>query len=189
MTRADRLELVRQLRVEGLSQRAIAKRLKVSKDTVRRDFDLLDAEDAPGGEPGDEPPTSPDDPGAPQVTAGDRPESEADGAPGDEPPGEPVAQLPRREPGGRLVVDLAGRSGLRRDLADLGAHIDRSPQDLVEMAVHALAVGYRQGVKAGDVLPGRPFQITRVSVASLGLPGRRIPAMRTAPAAPDGGGQ
>ncbi|WP_228915968.1 HTH domain-containing protein [Streptomyces sp. DH20] len=171
MTRADRLKLVRQLRDEGLSQRAIAKRLKVSKDTVRRDFERLDAEGAPDDEPGDEPPAMPDDEAAPQVSQGDQPDSGEDGAPGDEPPGEPVAQLPRRVRSGRLEMDLSHWPGLRRDLALL-AQTGCTAEELVATAVRVLAVGYQQGLAAGVVQPGLPFNVTRMSVGPLPLPAR-----------------
>lgn len=178
MTRADRLKLVRQLRTEGMSQRAIAKRLKVSKDTVRRDFERLDAEPAPDDEPptepDDEPSTTADDVEAPQVSAGDRPDSDEDDAPRDEPPGEPVAQLPRRMSADRLDIDLRHRAGLRRDLALL-AQTGCTAEELVVTAVRVLASGYKQGLAAGDVLPGRPFAVTRLSVAAMTLPGPRVP--------------
>ena len=188
MTRADRLKLVRQLRVEGMSQRAIAKRLKVSKDTVRRDVERLDAEGAPDdeplAEPDDEPSTTPDDADAPQDSDGDRPDSGEDGAPRDEPPGEPVAHLPRRVSATELVIDLSRRPGLRRDLALL-AQTGCTAEELVVTAVRVLAVGYRQGLAAGDVQPGRPFAVTRLSVGPLALPGPRVPPVPS-PATPGG---
>ncbi|MFI7137222.1 helix-turn-helix domain-containing protein [Streptomyces massasporeus] len=184
MTRADRLELVRQLRHEGMSQRAIAKRLKVSKDTVRRDFERLDAEDAPDDEPPGEPSTTPDDADAPQVSAGDQPDNGGDGAPRDEPPGEPVAHLTRRASADRLDIDLRRRPGLRRDLALL-AQTGCTAEQLVVTAVRVLAAGYQQGLAAGDVLPGRPFSVTRLSVAALALPGPRVPPVPS-PATPGG---
>lgn len=183
MTRADRLKLVRQLRGEGMSQRAIAKRLKVSKDTVRRDFERLDVEgapdDAPVAEPDDEPSTVPDDADAPQVSTGDRSDSGEGDAPRDEPPGEPVAQLPRRESAARLDIDLSRRPGLRRDLALL-AQTGCTAEQLVVTAVRVLAAGYQQGLAAGDVQPGRPFAVTRLSVAALALPGPRVPPVPSA---------
>lgn len=200
MTRADRLKLVRQLRSDGMSQRAIAKRLKVSKDTVRRDFERLDAESAPDAEPGDEPLTGPDDAEAPQVSAGDRPDTGDGGAPQDEPPGEPhpapddagaprdepVAQLPRRLSADRLDIDMSRRPGLRRDLALL-AQTGCTAEQLVVTAVRVLAAGYQKGLAAGDVLPHQPFQVTRLSVAALALPGPRVPPVPSpAPAAPGG---
>lgn len=178
MTRADRLTLVRQLREEGLSQRAIASRLHVSKDTVRRDFARLDAQDAPDSEPDTEPrgepPVRPDSEAAPQASKGDVQDSAPDSAPGTEPPAEPAAALPRRTGAGRLEMDLRHWPGLRRDLALL-AQTGCTPEELVAAAVRALAVGYRSGLAAGDVQPGRPFSVTRLSVAALSLPGPRIP--------------
>jgi len=174
VTRADRLTLVRQLREEGLSQRAIAKRLKVSKDTVRRDFERLDAEGEPHTETGDEPPPPPQTEPAPQVSEGDAAATGMDGAPDAEPTGAPVAQLPRRTSAGRLDMDLRQWPGLRRDLAQL-AQTGCTEEELVATAVRVLAAGYRQGLAAGDVQPGRPFAVTRLSVAALSLPGRRVP--------------
>ncbi|EPD63149.1 helix-turn-helix domain-containing protein [Streptomyces sp. HGB0020] len=189
MTRADRLVLVRQLRDEGLSQRAIAKRLKVSKDTVRRDFERLDAQDAPDSEPdtkpGDEPLVQPESEAAPQASEAAATDSGTDSAPDAEPPTEPVAQLPRRTGAGRLEMDLSQWPGLRRDLALL-AQTGCTPEELVATAVRVLASGYKQGLAAGDVQPGRPFAVTRLSVAALSLPGRRVPPVPGAHPAPAG---
>ncbi|MGW3417029.1 HTH domain-containing protein [Streptomyces phaeochromogenes] len=175
MTRTDRLTLVRQLKEEGLSQRAIAKRLKVSKDTVRRDLERLASMD----EPDDAPPAAPDDQDAPQVSTVDAGGSAPTGAP----QGAPLAQLPRRSDVDRLDIDLRRRPGLRRDLAYL-AQIGSTPEELVATAVRVLAVGHRTAVAAGDIEPGRPFNITGLSVAALPVPGPRVPSARTTPAAP-----
>ncbi|MFI8531089.1 hypothetical protein ACIGMX_12650 [Streptomyces aquilus] len=162
MTRADRLTLVRQLREEGLSQRATAKRLKISKDTVRRDWELLDAEAAPD----DAPPGAPDDADAPQASEG----AAEQRAPVDAPPGEPVAQeaddrapqdapLPPRVAQPEVIhLDAA----MRRDLAVL-APTGHLPQDLVRTALAVLAAGYRDGVRAGVIAPG-PFTVLGVHV-------------------------
>lgn len=182
MTRADRITLVRQLADDGLSQRAIAKRLKVSKDTVRRDLERIAADDAPG----DEPPGEPGDTDEPQVSEAVAEES----APGDEPvaaplsapddvaapSGEPVAHLPRRVAHPRLEMDLAGRPALRRDLAVL-AQSGRTVDELVQQAVVSLAFGYRRALARGELLPGETFLVTELTVR----PAPR-PASGTAPA-------
>ncbi|MFF7521224.1 helix-turn-helix domain-containing protein [Streptomyces pseudovenezuelae] len=193
MTRADRLTLVRQLAEEGLSQRAIAKRLKVSKDTVRRDLERIAAE----AKPDDVPPGEPDDADAPQVSEAvaevsapvDAPAAEPQApvaelwaAPldepdePDEPRDEPVAHLPRRVAHRRLEMDLTGRSAVRRDLAVL-AQSGRTVDELVSQAVIALAFGYRRALARGELLPGETFLVTELTVR----PAPRA-AARTAPA-------
>ncbi|MEU1474547.1 HTH domain-containing protein [Streptomyces sp. NPDC005760] len=200
MTRTDRRTLVRQLSEDGLSARAIAQRLKVSKDTVRRDLAALAEEDESAQEPDDEPQNAE----APQVTA----DAAADGAPSDEPqeapvdgpasdlwaPGEPEdapveelvdepvepdapPRLPRRiRPSEELVIDLSRWPALRRDLAVLEA-TGLSPEALVNQAVIVLAFGYKQAVSAGRIRPDGPF-IVRDMTVSPPVPGPR----RAAPA-------
>lgn len=158
MTRADRLTLVRQHRAEGLSQRKIAERLGISKDTVRRDFEKLDAEDAPD----DAPPAEPGDPDAPQVSAGASEGSASDGAP----PGEPVAQLPRRVADPLADMDVSQWRALRRDLAVL-AQTGQTPEALVHQAVVAMAHEYRQELARGDIQPGVPFLVSSVRLTPL----------------------
>lgn len=185
MTRADRLTLVRQLREEGLSQRAIGKRLHVSKDTVRRDIEQLDAEDEPDSEPSGEP----DDPDAPQAsdavaeehTPVDEPLGEPvaqqadDRAPQDAPPAAPGAPLPRRgRPETELVIDLAGWPALRRDLAVL-AQTGLSPQAIVQQAVVVLAFGYKAGVRTGAIHPDQPFVVRDMTVGPRGHIAPRTP--------------
>lgn len=173
MTRADRLTLVRQLRDEGLSRRAIALRLKVSKDTVRRDLERLAAE----GAPDDAPPAEPGDPAAPQVSEALREESAPDGAPPAEPgesaappterdgapQGAPVAQLLRRVAHPQLEMDLRQWPAMRRDLAVL-RQSGRSVEELVSQAVVVLAFGYRQALDRGEIQPGQPFTVTDMTV-------------------------
>lgn len=192
MTRADRLTLVRQLAEEGLSQRAIAKRLKVSKDTVRRDLERIPAE----AEPGDAPPGEPETADAPQVSAveaeqdapedaplhaPDAPVSELWDAPlhepdeTDAPRDEPAAHLPRRVAHQRLEMDLAGRPALRRDLALL-AQSGRTVEELVHQAVVTLAFGYRQALARGELAPGETFLVTGLTVRPAPRAARREPA-------------
>lgn len=169
MTRADRLTLVRQLVEEGLSQRAIARRLHVSKDTVRRDIERIEAEDATA----DAPDGAPDDPDAPQasgVVAEER-------APDDAPPGEPVAhetddRAPQDAPPPATGAPLPRRvaqpeavrldAAMRRDLAVL-APTGHTTEDLVRTALAILAAGYTDGVRAGVIEPG-PFSVLGVRV-------------------------
>jgi hypothetical protein len=195
-----RARLARLLQEEpGLTRKEIAQRLGLKKDTLRRDLAALEEERAhsAGQSVQNAPAHGPADsehapaPAAPQVSNGSAPpahEASADAAHTGDPDAQRAqpAQLPRREAGGQLVIDLSRRPGLLRDLAVL-AQVGMSAQDLVETAMHVLAVGYRQGLAAGDVLPNRPFQVTRLSVASLGLPGPRVPPVRTAPPAPTAG--
>ncbi|MER6532989.1 helix-turn-helix domain-containing protein [Streptomyces sp900105755] len=187
MTRADRLTLVRQHRAEGMSQRQIAKRLGVSKDTVRRDLEQIASRDETPAETDD----APDDPDAPQVAAA----STVGDAPAVEPPGEPeslapairpVADappvLPRRIPvGHRLVLDLERSPSLRRGLAELAA-TGLSPEALVAQAVAVLAVGYREGVARGRIRSDAPFLVRGMTVGPP-EPGHAVPR-RTLPPAP-----
>lgn len=173
MTRADRLTLVRQLAEEGLSQRAIAKRLKVGKDTVRRDLERLAAED----EPDDAPPVETGDLAAPQVSEampeesapGDAPQDAPvarQGAPDDAPvasQGAPGAPLVRRVAHPRLEMDLRQWPATRRDLAVL-RQSGRSVDELVSQAVVVLAFGYRQALDRGEIEPGEPFTVTDMTV-------------------------
>ncbi|MFJ2002154.1 helix-turn-helix domain-containing protein [Streptomyces chartreusis] len=154
MTRADRLTLVRQLAAQGLSQRQIAGRLGVSKDTVRRDLERIAAE----GEPGDEPPVDTADPTAPQVSGDASPEPASVGAP----PGEPVAQPPDPHAG----IDVSQCAGLRHDLALL-AQTGTSAEALVYQAVIAMAHAYRRALADGDIAPGVPFVAHSMRLAPL----------------------
>lgn len=170
MTRADRLTLVRQLREEGLSQRAIAKRLKVSKDTVRRDVERLDAEPAPD----DAPPAEPGSVDAPQVGAAAAEES----APDDAPQGAPVAQLPRRLAQPLAGIDVSKWRAVRRDLAVL-AQTGRTPEELVHQAVTALAHHYAKALAGGQLPAGQPFFVRAMQLTPL-----PVPAARSTPAEP-----
>lgn len=160
MTRADRLTLVRQLAQEGLSQRAIAKRLKVSKDTVRRDLDRI----AAAGEPDGAPPSETAGSAEPQVT-GDAPEGPA---PGGAPQGAPVAQVPDPHAG----IDVSQCRGLRHDLALL-AQTGKTTEALVYQAVIAMAHAYRRALARGDITPGVPFCVREMALTPL--PHRAVP--------------
>lgn len=187
MTRTDRRTLVRQLSQQNLSQRQIAARLGISKDTVRRDLEAIERE----GEPGDAPPAAPDDADTPQVSEGDEPEGAPQDAPPAEPddvreahdaaPGAPVAQLPRRVSAARVEIDLRQWPGLRRDLAVLADGGFDDPVDAIAQAVKVLATGYRQGLAQRRIIPG-PF-VVRHLVVGPPMPDQLLPR-RPAPAAP-----
>lgn len=98
LDRDTRRTAVRQLADDGLSQRRIARRLGVSKDTVRRDLAELAQTDAPDPEPAAPATTSacatPAPPGEPPA-----PEACATPAPDDEPPApEPAPPAPTGAP-------------------------------------------------------------------------------------------
>jgi hypothetical protein len=174
VTRTDRRTLARQLRAEGLSQRAIARRLQVSKDTVRRDLE----QDQPAAAPDDAPPGEPDTATAPQV----RPVEVEEAAPGSAPQDAPVATLPRRVADPLAGMDMSQWRALRRDLAVL-AQSGSSPESLVHMAVVTLAHQYRQDLAAGRLKPGQRFL-----VRSMDLYLAPAEAARTAAAAPSTAG-
>lgn len=191
MTRTDRRTLVRQLSEQGLSQRKIAGRLKIGKDTVRRDLEAIAREDEPDGAPHD----APDETDAPQVSDPDEPDGAPQDAPPAEPdsddepngaapdaPAEPVAQLPRRVSPQRLDIDLRQWPALRRDLAVL-ASTGLTAQEAIAQAVTVLAAGYRQGLAQRRIVPG-PFVVRDVHVGPL-QPARLVPR-RPEPAAPEG---
>lgn len=173
-----------------LSHRALAQRLGVSKDTVRRDLEAMAQEaerrgapPAPqvveGGAPGGAPAPADTAPGGAPAPAepapGGAPAPDAvEGGAAEAAPGGSPAPLPRRVTAGQLVLDLGDRPGLRRDLAML-AQTGCSAEDLVTTAVRVLATGYSRGLAAGHVLPGRPFAVTGMSVGPL-LPGPRVAA-------------
>lgn len=171
MTRTDRLTLVRQLSEQGLSQRAIAKRLNIGKDTVRRDLERIASMD----EPGDAPPAEPDDQDAPQVSGGDTEGDAPSGAPRVAPlaqPDQAATPLPRRmaQAGGPLALpdgfDLRQWPAVRRDLATL-AQTGQSPETLVHHAITAVAHHYRQALAAGDIAPGESFTVSHVTLRPL----------------------
>lgn len=168
MTRADRLTLVSQLKDEGLSQRAIARRLKVSKDTVRRDLDRLAAEAAPDDAPAGEPDVA----DAPQASVG----TVEEGAPEGATPGEPVAQLPRRVANPLAGMDVSQWPAVRRDLAVL-AQTGRTAEALAHQAITALAHFYGRALAAGDIEPGQPFIVSSMVLRPLPKPAARaVPA-------------
>lgn len=161
MTRADRLTLVRQLSDQGLSQRAIAKRLNIGKDTVRRDLERIAAE----AEPDDAPPADPDETDAPQVSDG---AAEVDASRG-APLSAPVAPLPRRMTGPLALpdgFDLRRWPAVRRDLATL-AQSGLPVEKLVHDAITSVAHHYRRALAAGDIEAGQSFTVTHVTLRPL----------------------
>ncbi|MFF8980209.1 DeoR family transcriptional regulator [Streptomyces cellulosae] len=166
----------------GLSHRALAQRLGVSKDTVRRDLEAMaqqalrrGATAAPQAVEGGASDAAPGGAPAPRAVERGAAEPAPGGAPAPQPveggavdaaPGGAPVPLPRRSTAGQLVLDLADRPGLRRDLALL-AQTGCTAEDLVTTAVRVLAAGYGRGLAAGHVRPGRPFAVTGVSVGPL----------------------
>jgi transcriptional regulator with XRE-family HTH domain len=150
VTRTDRRTLARQLRAEGLSQRAIARRLGVGKDTVRRDLE----QDPPSAAPDDAPPGEPDTAAAPQASPAEAEEAAPGGAPQDA----SVATLPRRVADPLAGMDMSQWRALRRDLAVL-AQSGLSAEALVHQAIVTLAHQYRQDLAEGRLPPGQRFLI------------------------------
>lgn len=185
MTSEDRRSLVRRLHGEGLSQRAIARRLKISRNTVRDDLHRIEASAEPGDGPGSEPPGEPGAPAAPQASDGAVTGAGPVGAPPGEPmahPHEPVAPLPRRVAQPLDGVDLSRSPAARRDLAVL-AQTGRTPEDLVHQALAVLAGHYGRALAAGDIERGVPFAVTGMVLHPL--PHRAVTT--TPPAAAAGG--
>lgn len=134
VARAERRATVGRLaQEEGLSARAIAARLGISKDTVRRDLAGL----AQGGAPGDAPPAAP---GAPVAPLGE--------------PGGAVAH------GGRLVLELY--QGLAEDLATL-QRTGCTAEAAVDYAVATLAGAYRRALELGVLSDGDPLDVLAVT--------------------------
>jgi hypothetical protein len=163
VTRADRRTLVRQLHEEGLSRRAIAERLGVGKDTVRRDLAAIEREPAPESAP----PGAPDVPDAPQVSEGDAPE----GAP----QGESPRPLPRRMAQPLAGIDLSKWPAVRRDLAVL-AQTGRTAEALAHQAITALAHHYARALACGEIAPGQEFFVSSITLRPLPRPGARPPS-------------
>ena len=169
MTRADRLTLVRQLAQEGLSQRAIAKRLKVSKDTVRRDLDRIAAAAEPDGAPASE--TA--GPAEPQVTEDASEGPAPDGAPQSAPMPDPHAGIdvsqcrgvrpPQARPGqtGQTTQAQVIHAGVAVGLGTDGSVCADN------QAVIAMAHAYRRALAHGDITPGVPFCVREMALTPL----------------------
>lgn len=163
MTRADRRTLVRQLHEQGLSRRAIADRLGIGKDTVRRDLAAIERQAAEETAP-------PDAPGAP-----DAPQAGQDTTGKNAPQGAPVAQLPRRVAHPLDGADLSRWPAVRRDLAVL-AQCGRTAEELAHQAITALAHHYSRALAAGDIEPGQPFTVAAMTLRPLPRPAARTAA-------------
>ncbi|WP_309095244.1 helix-turn-helix domain-containing protein [Streptomyces sp.] len=151
-----------------LSHREMAERLGVSKDTVRRDLEALDAEAAQSAPPTKEPLAQV----APQVNE--------PGAPG-RAPDAPAAGLPRRVADPLAGMDVSQWRALRRDLAVL-AQTGRSPEALVHQAVLSVAHSYRQALARGDLQPGQPFLISSMQLRPAAqLADRPVPELAERP--------
>jgi hypothetical protein len=150
---------VRQLNDQGLSRRAIADRLGVGKDTVRRDLAAIEREeataDAPLGACAE-----PDAPQASQAVTGQTAPQDA-----------PVAQLPRRVAQPLDGFDVSRWPALRRDLAVL-AQTGRSAEALVHQAVTAMAHNYRQALDRQAIAVGQPFIVSEMTLRPIPVAGR-----------------
>lgn len=150
-----RREQLRRLTTDepGLSHRQLAKRLGVSKDTVRRDLEALAHEEERA-----------DAPHAPQVSEGGAGEDAPTGAPGaadaptEDSPDATVAPLPRRVAQPLADMDVSQWRALRRDLAVLTLS-GLTAEVMVHQAVVALAHCYRQALARGELKHGQPFLV------------------------------
>lgn len=157
---------VAKLRQEApdLSHRDMAQRLGISKDTVRRDLEALDAEVAQTAPPADETQA----PDAPPV-AHTAPQVSEDAAPLAEPSStvvassEPARPLPVRQADPLAGMDVSQWRALRRDLAIL-AQSGQSAEALVHQAVVATAQAYRKALAAGELQPGDGLLITGMTL-------------------------
>ncbi|WP_435252067.1 helix-turn-helix domain-containing protein [Streptomyces tendae] len=157
---------VAQLRKDepDLSHRDMAQRLGISKDTVRRDLEALDADVAQTAPPADETQT----PDAPPV-AHTAPQASEETEPPDEPsaameaPSAPAPPLPVRQADPLAGMDVSQWRALRRDLAIL-AQTGRAPEALVHQAVVAMAHAYKQALAAGELQHGDGFLITGMTL-------------------------
>lgn len=145
--RTERRATVRHLaHQEGLSARAIAARLGISKDTVRRDL----ADVAQGGAPDDAPPATSGAPVAPPRA-----------------PGGAVAHSGRPDQAGGHVADRGGvfvpfREGLGSDLADL-MRTGCTAADAIDYAVTTLAAAYRGALELGVLSDSDPLDVLAVT--------------------------
>ncbi|MET8826556.1 helix-turn-helix domain-containing protein [Streptomyces sp. NPDC004610] len=153
--RAHRRREVADLRAAepDLSLRQMAERLEISRDTVTRDLEVLGLP-VPGRSPADRPVAD----SAPQASPGD--------------PAEPAP------PAGAGLVRLRP---VDRDLAVL-AQTGRTPDEIAQQVIGAVADRYRHALAAGDIGPGVPFVVTGMVLRPL--PHR---ASRTTPAPATGG--
>ncbi|MGW5123013.1 DeoR family transcriptional regulator [Streptomyces sp. NPDC004069] len=161
-TRQLRRERVRQLAQSEpeLSHRAIAARLGLSKDTVRRDLEKVEQMAQNSGAAADEPEE-------PQVVAGGADESV--------PTAEPDASdrvLPKRVAQPLAGIDLSQWPAVRRDLAVL-AQTGRSAESLAHQAIVEMAHQYRQALARGELVPGQPFIVTDMVLRPLPVPASR----------------
>ncbi len=158
-----RREQLRRLTTDepGLSHRQLAKRLGVSKDTVRRDLEALAHEEERA-----------DAPDAPQVSEGGAHEDAPPGAPGDagapaeDAPGAAGAPLPRRVAQPLADMDVSQWRALRRDLAVL-VLTGHPAEAMVHQAVVALAHCYRQALARGELEHGQPFLVSGMTLRPL----------------------
>ncbi|MFI5995891.1 helix-turn-helix domain-containing protein [Streptomyces sp. NPDC051362] len=162
---------VRQLAQDepDLSQREMAERLGISKDTVRRDLEAI-GQDAP----------EPVAHTAPQVTEGGAAMAQsacatcATGTTGGADPAAqiaPAAALPRRivEQVGSQAMSRCGGCG--RDLALL-AQTGKTVNQIVHQAIAALAIAYRAALARGEIDADAPFIVRGMTLETAPRPRR-----------------
>ncbi|MFF0138021.1 helix-turn-helix domain-containing protein [Streptomyces sp. NPDC005227] len=152
-----------------LSQREMAERLGISKDTVRRDLEAIAQESSESLAHT-----------APQVTEGGAAMVQAacarcaTGMTGGADPAAqiaPAAALPRRivEQVGSQAMSRCGGCG--RDLALL-AQTGKTVNQIVHQAIAALAIGYRAALARGEIEPGAPFVVRGMTLETAPRPRR-----------------
>lgn len=168
-----RRKRVAQLRRDepDLSVRAMAQRLGLSRDTVRRDLEELERQGAQSAPPGRE--------GAPDVVQRDAPVAQsAPRVPGggaqEAVQFAPSAGLPRRVAQPLAGVDLSQWPAVRRDLAVL-AQTGRTAEALAHQAITALAHHYARALARGDIERGQEFIVSSITLRPLSPAGGRMP--------------
>jgi hypothetical protein len=169
--RSLRRRRVADLRVAepGLSLRQMARRLGISRDTVRRDLEDIDrasSQDAPSSDAMSQT--------APQASAGVVAESATPGEASATGPsqGATAAGLPLQAAQPLAGVDLAQWPAARRDLADL-VRSGRTAEGVAHMAITAVAHAYRQALARGDLQVGQRFLVSTVTLTALPMPASR----------------
>ncbi|WP_181786041.1 HTH domain-containing protein [Streptomyces phytophilus] len=144
--RAARLPEVRRLKAQGLSQRAIARRLQVSQSAIARDVQDLKKEQR----------------------AMAHTDSAADSPPGDSTDSAALDRvadaLTDDSPAEHRRLTLYADDDLIRDLADLMDGTQCSPQQLIDYAVGTLANTYRAAVAHGALRPGDELAVTAMTI-------------------------
>lgn len=175
MTPADARSLRRRRVAElraaepGLSLRQMAKRLGISRDTVRRDLDDIDRASSQGAPSSDAvSQTAPQASGSVAAESATRDEASASGPL----QGATPAGLPRRVAQPLAGVDLAQWPAMRRDLADL-VRSGRTAEGVAHMAITAVAHAYRQALANGELKVGQLFHVSAVTLIPVSAPAPR----------------